>query len=232
MAEKIKYTRKDLKGPDEFLSAFGRAVEWTKENRSVVLAGTLGVLVMLGVVFGAQAYFRWEENKATRDLWPHLNRAREFLQTPTAADAEKLSGLERFLTAHVNVHPGTTTAVYAMYYLGNIAFIKGNYGLSEAHFRAAIQASKLGEIMPFLLRKGLAQALEAKGDFTAAADAYRDAASVAGGELRAQAQIAQARTMDIAGRKKEAEALLRQILGETSDAGTKEFIELKLAQSE
>ena len=232
MAEKIKYTRKDLKGPDEFLSAFGRAIEWTKENRSAVLAVALGVLVLFGGVFGAQAYFSWEENKATRDLWPHLNRAREVMQAPTAADAEKLSNLERILTTHVKEHPKTTAAVYAMYYLGNIAFIQGNYGMSEAHFRAAIQAGKLGEIMPFLLRKGLAQALEAKGDFAAATDAYRDAASVAGGELRVQAQIGQARTMDIAGRKQEAAALLGQILMETTDAGTKEFIEIKLAQSE
>ena len=184
MAEKIKYTRKDLKGPDEFLSAFGRAVEWTKENSSKVLAGALGVLVLLVGVLGAQAYFRWEENKATRDLWPHLNRAREFLQAPTAADAENLARLEQSLTEHVNTHPKTTAAVYARYYLGNIAFHKGDYGLSETHFRMAIQASNLGEIMPFLLRKGLAQALEAKKDFPAAADAYRDAASAAGGELR------------------------------------------------
>jgi len=232
MAEKIKYTRKDLKGPDEFLSAFGRVVELTKEHRSMVLAGALAVLLVLGGVLGTQAYYRWEENKATRELWPHLNRARELLQAPTSADAEKLANLEQFLTAHVNVHPNSTAAVYARYYLGNIAFIKGNYGLSEAHFRTAIQASKLGETMPFLLREGLAQALEAKGDFAAAADAYRDAASASSGELRTQAQIGQARTMESAGRKAEALTLYRQILADTSDAGTKEFIEIKLAQAE
>jgi len=232
MAEKIKYSRKDLKGPDEFLSAFGRVIEAAKEHQSKVLAGALAVLLVLGGVLGAQAYYRWEENKATRDLWPHLNRAREFLQAPTSADAEKLATLEQFLTAHVNVHPKSTAAVYARYYLGNIAFIKGNYGLSEAHFRTAIQASKLGESMPFLLREGLAQALEAKGDFAAATDAYRDAASASGGELRTLAQIGQARTMESAGRKAEALALYRQILTDTTDAGTKEFIEIKLAQAE
>lgn len=232
MAEKIKYTRKDLKGPDEFLSAFGRAVDWTKENRAKVLAGALGVLLLLVGVFGAQAYFRWEENRATRELWPHLNRARELLQAPTAADGEKLARLEQFLTSHVNMHPGTEAAVYARYYLGSIAFLRGNYALSEANFRAAIQTGKAKEVMPFLLWKGLAQALEAKGDHAAAAGAYRDAAAAAGGTLKAQAQLGQARTTELAGRKQEAVALYRQVLTETSDPRMKEFVELKLAQAE
>jgi len=232
MAEKIKYTRKDLKGPDEFLSAFGRTVDWTKENRAKVLAGALGVLLLLVGVFGAQAYFRWEENKATRELWPHLNRARELLQAPTAADGEKLARLEQFLTAHVNMHPGTEAAVYARYYLGSIAFLRGNYALSEANFRAAIQTGKAQEVMPFLLRKGLAQALEAKGDHAAAAGAYRDAAAAAIGALKAQAQLGQARTTELAGKKQEAVALYRQILTEASDPRMKEFVELKLAQAE
>jgi hypothetical protein len=63
MAEKIRYTRKDLKGPDEFLSAFGRAVAWMRENRSKVLAAAGGALLLVIGVFGAQAYYRWEEQR-------------------------------------------------------------------------------------------------------------------------------------------------------------------------
>ncbi|MBI5575699.1 MAG: tetratricopeptide repeat protein [Deltaproteobacteria bacterium] len=232
MAEKIKYTRKDLKSPDEFLSAFSRAVEWTRENRTKVLAGVLGILLAVGGVFGAQAYYRWEENKATRALWPHLNRAREFLQAPQAVDAEKLMRLEQFLTAHVNSHPGTAAAVYARYYLGSIAFLRGDYSLSEAHYRAAIRTGKAKEIMPYLLGTGLAHALEAKGDYAAAAAAYRDAAGMAGGALKTQAQIGQARSTELAGKKQEAVALYRQILSEAADPQIKEFVELKLARAE
>jgi len=232
MAEKIKYTRKDLKGPDEFISAFSRAVAWTRENRSKMLAAAGGMLLLIGGVLGSQAYFRWKENKATRDLWPHLNRAREVLQAPSAADEEKLARLEQFLTVYLNVHPGAAASVYARYYLGSIAFLRGNYDLSAAQFRAASKESKVGEIMPFLLRTGLAQALEAKGDFGAAMEAYREAAAAAGGELRAQAQMGQARAMSLSGRKQEAAALYRQILVGTSDPRTKELIEIKLAQAE
>ncbi|MEK6779445.1 MAG: tetratricopeptide repeat protein [Candidatus Deferrimicrobiota bacterium] len=232
MAEKIKYSRKDLKSPDEFISAFSRAVAWAGENRAKVLAAAGGLLLLVGAVFGAQAYFRWEENKATRDLWPHLNRAREFLQSPTNADEEKLARLEQFLTAHVNTHQGTVAAVYARYYLGSIAFLRGNYDLSATNFRTAIQAGKPDEVMPFLLREGLAQALEAKGDFAAASEAYREAAGVTAGDLKTQALMGQARTMALSGRKQEAIALYRRILSENPDSQTKEFVEIKLARSE
>jgi tetratricopeptide (TPR) repeat protein len=232
VAEKIKYTRKDLKGPDEFISAFSRAVSWARENRARVLAAAGGLLLLIVAVFGAQAYFRWEENKATRDLWPHLNRAREFLQSPTNADEEKLARLEQFLSAHVAMHPGTVAAVYARYYLGSIAFLRGNYEQSAMNFRAAIQAGKPEVTMPFLLRQGLAQALEAKGDFTGASQAYRDAAEVTGGDLKTQALLGEARTMALSGRKTEANGLYRKILSENPDPQTKEFLEIKLARSE
>jgi hypothetical protein len=232
MAEKIKYSRKDLKGPDEFLSAFSQAVEWTRENRSKVLAGMVGILLVVGAVFGTRAYFRWEDNKATKNLWPHMNRARDILQAPVPVQEEQLARLEQFLNAHVNTYPGTKASVYSRYYLGSLSFLRGDYALSEAHFRAGLQTGKAEEIMPYLLRKGLASAIEAKGDYAAASEAYRDAATHAGGALKVQAQIGQARTMDLAGRKKEASALYRQVLTETSDPQIKEFIELKLARLE
>jgi tetratricopeptide (TPR) repeat protein len=232
MAEKIKYSRKDLKSPDEFISAFSRAVAWAGENRAKVLAAAGGLLLLVGAVFGAQAYFRWEENKATSDLWPHLNRARELLQSPTNADEKKLALLEQFLTAHVNTHQGTVASVYARYYLGSIAFLRGNYDLSATNFRTAIQAGKMDELMPFLLREGLAQALDAKGDFAAASEAYREAAGVTAGDLKTQALMGQARTMALSGRKQEAIALYRRILSENPDSQTKEFVEIKLARSE
>jgi tetratricopeptide (TPR) repeat protein len=232
MAEKIKYTRKDLKGPDEFISAFSRAVAWTQENRTKVLATAGGVLLLVLAVLGGRAYFRWEENRASRDLWPYVNQARDSLESPSAADREKLVQLERFLGEQVAKHPGTIAAVYARYYLGGIAFVRGDYDRSASQYREAIRESKIEGVMPYLLRKGLAQALDAKGDYAAASEAYREAAAASEGELRVQAEIGQARTLALAGRKPEAATLYRQILGETADPRVKELIEIKLAQAE
>jgi hypothetical protein len=232
MAEKIRYTRKDLKGPDEFISAFGRAAEWARENRAKVLAAAGVVTLLVAGVLGVQAYLRWEESKANSELWPHMNKAREVLLSPSTADRDKLAGLEQFLSAHINKHPGTAASVYARYYLAGIAFIRGNYDGSAAQYRAAIDAGKAEGIMPFLLRTGLAQALEAKGDFAGASERYREAAAVAAGELRTQAQMGEARVLHLSGKKKESAALYRQILTSASDPRTRELVEIKLAQAE
>ena len=41
MTRKIKYTRKDLKSPDEFISTLSRATLWMKENRTTVIVALI-----------------------------------------------------------------------------------------------------------------------------------------------------------------------------------------------
>src|SRR3970282_1942180 len=137
MGRKIKYTRKDLKGPDEFISTLGRATLWIQGNRFPVLTVLTAVILVAVGVFGARAYYRWQEAKANRDLWPQLIQAQEVLRSPGVADEEKLDRLEKFLAAQVGAHPGTEAAVFAQYYLGSIAFRRGNYDRSAEHFRSA-----------------------------------------------------------------------------------------------
>ncbi len=230
MPEKIRYTRKDLKGPDEFMSTLGRALAWVGENRPKVLAAVAVVVLVVGGALGGRAYMRWEEEKATATLWPHLNKAREFLLAPTAADAEKLARLEQFLAAHVQAHPKSKAALYARYYLGNIAYTRGNYDMSIHWFRAALEGARDIPDMAYLVRTGLAQASEAKGDFAAAAAAYQDAAAGASGELRVDARMGQARTRLRMGRRNDAAALYRAIVTEHPDSPQKDLAELKLSR--
>lgn len=232
MAEKIRYTRRDLKGPDEFISTFGRAVAWCKENRTKVAAAVLGVAAVVAIGIGTSAYLRWEENKSARELWPHLNRAREFLLTPSEADPEKLAALEQFLAAHVNMHPSTRAAVYARYYLGSIAFFRGKYDLAAAQFRGGYETGKEEGILKYLLREGYARSLEAKGDYAAAAAAYRAAQAFADAEMKAQSQVGEARVLSLSGKKGDAVALYRQLLKDSPDARVRDLVEIKLAQME
>jgi predicted negative regulator of RcsB-dependent stress response len=170
MTRKIKYTRKELKSPDEFISTLSRITLWMKENLSTVLIALAAVLLAFGGVFGTISYIRLQETKAARDLWPQMNRAREALQAPAAAtDNEKLEQIEQSLSAQVNKYPDSRAASFAMYYLGSIAYRRGDYDRSAEQFRSAISDGKgQGTIMDFLLREGLAQALEAKGDLDGA----------------------------------------------------------------
>ena len=232
MAEKTRLSRRDLKGPDEFISTFGRTVAWCKENRPKVAAGAVGVVAILALTLGTRAYLQWEENKSARDLWPTLDRAQELLQAPFAADPSKLAALEQFLQGHVSRHPDTRATVYSLYYLGSIAFYRGNYDLAITQYRAGIATGKAVGIMRYLLRQGIASSLEAKGDFAAAAAAYRDAGVVAEADMKTQSRMGEARVLGLSGKKTEAAALYRLILKETPETPLRDMVEIQLAQTE
>ncbi len=232
MAEKIRYTRKDLKAPDEFITTFGRVTAWCKENRRNVVIGAIVVVAIAAAVLGTRTYFVWQENRASRDLWPYLDQARQLLAGPAAAEPAKLAELEREIAAHVALHPGTRAAVYGQYYLGSIAFHRGQFDLSASRFQEAIRSGKDEGILRYLLREGLGNALEAKGDYAGADAAYREAQAYADGELKVQAQVSEARVLALAGKKSEAIELYKTILRENSKSRIRELIEFKLTRLE
>jgi tetratricopeptide (TPR) repeat protein len=232
MAEKTGFSRRDLKGPDEFFSTFGRTVAWCKENRPKVAAGAIGVVAVVALALGTRAYLQWEENKSARELWPTLNLAQELLQGSVAADPSQLADVEQFLQGHVNRHPNTRATVYSLYYLGSIAFFRGNHDLAITRFRAAIATGTEAGILRYLLRQGIASSLEAKGDFSAAAAAYGDAGAVAEAEMKTQSRLGEARVLGLAGKKTEAAALYRLILKETPETPLRDLVEIQLAQTE
>jgi hypothetical protein len=232
MAEKIGFSRRDLKGPDEFISTFGRTVAWCKENRSKAAAGAIGVFAVVALALGTRTYLQWEENKSARDLWPTLDRSQELLQSPFAAEPSQLATVEQFLEGHVSRYPNTRATVYSLYYLGSIAFFHGNPDLAIARFRAGIATGKEAGIMKYLLREGIASSLEAKEDFSAAAAAYRDAEGVAGTNMKTQSMMGEARVLGLSGKKTEAAALYRLILKETPETPLRDLVEIQLAQTE
>ena len=232
MAEKTRFSRRDLKGPDEFISTFGRTVAWCRENRMKVAAGAIAVVAVVGLALGTRAYLQSEENRSARDLWPTLDRAQQLLHAPDAADPSQLAAVEQFLQGHVSRHPDTRATVYSRYYLGSIAFHRGNHDLAITQFRAAIGTGKEVGMMRYLLRQGIASSLEAKGDFAAAAAAYRDAGAVGEADMKTQSRMGEARVLAFAGKKTEAAALYRMILQETPKTPLRDLIEIQLAQTE
>jgi tetratricopeptide (TPR) repeat protein len=230
MADRIRYTKKDLRAPDEFMSAFARIVAWTRKNAAKIGFAAAAVILAFGGVYGTKAYIQWKETQAARDLWPHLSRAREVLISPSPADEENLASLEEALSAHVAAHPDSRASVFSRYYLGSIAYRRGEHDLSAERFREAIVKIRDGELMNFLLRQGLAQALEAKGDFDGAAAAYRDAAGFVGSGLQAEAQAGEARMLEYLGRPEEAASLYRRILADNPDTPVRDFIRIKIQQ--
>jgi tetratricopeptide (TPR) repeat protein len=186
--------------------------------------------LLVAAVFGVRSYFVWQEAKASNSLWPSLNTAREILQSPGQVDDARLVNVEQSISAFVNMHPKAAAAVYAHYYLGSIAFARRNYDISIAQYKAALDLGKDRGVMRFLARQGLAQALEAKGDFQAAIAAYRDASTAAPGDLKFQSKLGEARVAAQMGRAADAAAIYREIMTANPDAATKAFVETKIAR--
>lgn len=230
MADRIRYTKKDLKAPDEFLTAFARITGWFRANAAKIVVVAAALVLALGGVLGTKAYIQWKETQAARDLRPYLDHARELLLSPLPAGEEELASLELSLSAHIAMHPDSRASVIARYFRGSIAYRRGEFDLSAEEFREAIGKFRTGELMDFLLRQGLAQALEAKGDFAGAAAAYRDAANAAGIELQAEAQAGEARMLEYLGRPEEAASLYRRILADNPDTPMRDFIRVKIQQ--
>lgn len=228
MTEKL--TKKDLKGPDEFLTSLGRAVEWGKENLRTLLLGAGAAVVLVVLVFGTTAYRNWEEGSATSDLWPHINRVREFMASSEAGDKEKLQLLDQALQVNLQKAPRSLASVYARYYLGSLAFDRGEYDLAASRFREALSIGKGDGTLLYLLRLGVAQSLEGKGDFAAAGNAYREALAGMGGELSLQAKMGEARCLLATGKRTEAASLLKEILTANPPTGIRERVELLLSR--
>lgn len=230
MTRKIKYSRKDLKSPDEFISTLSRTTTWVKENRTTVLVASAVVILAFGGVFGTLSYLRWQETKASRALWPLMDQASEVLRSPAGDSGEKLPQVEKSLAAAANRYPDTRAALFATYYLGSLAYRQQEFDRSAELFRSGIaETEKQDSIMDFLFREGLGQALEAKGNLDEARKAYGEAATVATGELRTRAWMGEARTLIRQGRNEEAAAVYRKILAENPDTPQKDFIQVELS---
>ena len=233
MAEKIRYTRKDLKGPDEFISTFGQVVEWSKENQPKIAVGILVLAVVTALAFGGRAYFKWQDRQAAAEIWPHLKQARVMLVVPFNSTPGNTASLEQMISSLASKHKGTKTAVFAQYFLGNIAFWRGDYEAGASRFKEAVKKTgRKDSLMVFLLNKGAGSSLEANGDYAGAAEAYGRAAEAVDSEMRIIAQFDKARVLELADKKSEALALYRKILEENPESVQKDLIEIKVASME
>jgi predicted TPR repeat methyltransferase len=98
---------------------------------------------------------------------------------------------------------------------------EGLFFTSKVVRRFVLEANRLGWIVD-----------NQRGDFAAAAAAYRDAGGVAEADLKTQSRMGEARVLGLSGKKTEAAALYRLILKETPETPLRDLVEIQLAQTE
>lgn len=200
-----KLRHKDLKQPDEFISLSNRAIAWAQKNQTTVLAA-VGVAVAVVLVAAGVRWYAQSRAEAS---------ARQFYGANELFKREQWDQAQKDFASLASAYGGTPYGNLAKLYAG----------------RAALNASKPGEALPFLTefvasppspaleqigRIALARALADTSNVTGAREQL-DRAMLLDGPLKPEALIRLARIEESDGSKEKAIELYKQYLTDEPD---------------
>ncbi len=126
MSKRVR--RKELKGPDEFISLTQRALEYAKQNEREVTFAVLALVALVGAALGVRAYRGWQ-----------LARAEEALGRAYREMTEnRLDRAAEGFTAVASGWPSTPPGELALLYLGNCEADLGRDEEAKASFTGLI----------------------------------------------------------------------------------------------
>lgn len=210
-------TRKEMKGPDQFQVAFGRAATWVASNEKRVawIVAVLAAVVAVGV--GVSAWTGSREKQAAVLLYKALEDMEgvissvpvSALSTPTFKTAEEKQRAVLAASEEVrHQYPSSEAARTATLAAGEAHFNLGENDLAIAAWEEYLRSAKDGDSLRFAALDGIARAQEAKGALDQAAGTFERLAGEAG-FYRDRATLERARVLAKAGKGAEARKLLQ-----------------------
>lgn len=220
-----KLSKKELKSPDAFQTAFEKVGEYVEENKSrVLIAGTAlacAVLLVLGIYF----YWSYYSGAALKLYAQAQENILKSGDNPQTADAnipvfQKLTDQYSY----------TWSGRMAHYHLANIYYNKGDMDraiTSYEKFIAKTGSDKTG--VKFLALTSLGYAYEAKKDFRAALKYFEQAQKVyhTGFEMMSLRNLA--RACEELNDKVKALEYYKKALEKTTEPAARIFIQRKIA---
>lgn len=214
--DRHRLRRKDLRGPDEFVTATSQATVWAGAHRNLLIAVGAVVLVVAGVAIGWSRYRASRVEAASHDF----RAARATFEA--AKYAEAVPQFEALSAAY----PETTFGRLAVLYRGHAMAKKGEPASAIAAYEEFLAGSPPADYLKQEALVALGYAREATGDAAAALTAYTDAAEL-DGPFRTEARLGAARLEEAAGRPEKAQAFYAAA-AEVADGELKDFISSKL----
>ena len=212
----------------EILSRGEKAMDWVGENAVPVLS-TVAVLLLLAGVYG---YYQSSRANAEADAADALAKTREKflvamgaspgalevpeLANPAAGVAIQSEYQLRFQEV-AEEHTGTAAAALARLEAGNLAADAGDDEKALGIWRAAVLERPAGDALIGALQLRIAQTLEARGDWVAAADAFAVAGDIAAFPFRYWALAEAARCFLMADQREAALDLHLRLQAEAPD---------------
>ena len=174
MAKK-KYTRKQLKQPDEFISLSNKVWNWVSEHASRVLA----MLVVIVLVIAAASIWRYYSEKKEKSSTTLLSRAIEIrnqtvipssVKLPPSPDgiprfssqAAKLQAAEKTYSELLKKQPGSGAAQLALLLRAGVRYDQSKYGEAAKDYKAYLAAAPDDRLFKKAALEGLIYCYEAR----------------------------------------------------------------------
>ncbi len=193
MAQKLD--RKELKKPDEFQAAAGKAMDWMIRHHKPVLAGLIAVAVAIVAAWGASSYSASRERKAGEALAGAL----ELQSRPIASEVQPPeAGVETFPSKEerqkatlgaldkVRVdYPRSAAAQTAVAQIGFLKLKSGDAPGAQAALQEFLKDAPRDHALRAVVQESLGYAFEAQGKLDDAGRAFAELAQLGAPERAA-----------------------------------------------
>ena len=171
MAKKKQISRKQLlKEPDEFLTVSAKVIAYAKENQKTISYIAIGLAALVLIGLGFRYFSGLSERRAYALFSQGLSQYISQNWKQKTASAEEFAS-NRFAEV-LNKYPSSTAARLSLPLLADMNFKQGSYDRAIELYERAIDAFS-EDTMRTMMLNGLAYCYEAKGDFSAAAQAFQ-----------------------------------------------------------
>lgn len=177
-------TRHQLK-EDRFSKATFEAAEatvhWSQEHQSKLIAGTIGLVVIVAIVFGGWYYIDQQDEKASLEMSDAVRTMEAQLRPPGTpaqpgfasyeSSAERSTAARKQFQAIADKYPQTKSGKMARYFVGVISAQLGDYATAESNLQETARASNSG--LASLGKLALASLYRAQKKDAQAIDLYK-----------------------------------------------------------
>ena len=230
-------TRKDMKAPDAFQAAAGKAASWISGKQKGIVAAVVGVLVLVAVVLGVLAWMDSRKDAAGALLYRTLDDADGQVSSvplPGAmvpifpsAEAQYRAVLGRADEIR-KTYPSTEAARTAALAAAAANLRLASWDAAIADYESYLAKSPPKDSLSFLAVEGIALAKEAKGDLPGALASYERLGTQTP-SLADRAALERARLLALSGKPDEARKILVAFPGEFKESQLRPEADKQLA---
>jgi predicted negative regulator of RcsB-dependent stress response len=216
-----RLTHKDIKQPDQFITFSVQALTWAKSRVMYMLAGTLGVVVIIGLIIGWNVWQAQRQRTAEVLLYEALRPLKTDDRASGGVTAETEKQVLEQLQRLTRDYRATPAAAMAAWHLGHLHYKQGDYTAALTAYEQARQWLPEGHdlFMPRLITLNIGYAQEARGHCDQAITSYEAVAQSAAEWLHGEAFLSIGRCYEKTGAPAKALAAYDQALSKTTISG-------------